>query len=648
MPPRPRLSLCIPTYNRATFLEGAIQSGLEEAKKQAPGIVEVLVCDNASSDETPDLISRIQTAHPELRAFRNSKNLGFDLNYLRCVEEARGEFVWVMGDDDVWNPGCVSRVLGELEAGADACLCLAEACDLELKPTIVLPWYLDPNPPTVWHLESRKDLIRYFNACARNAGVFAFISVAIFRRDRFLLHRESLQEAIGSCYVHLWGMMAFLRQPALLRYIPECLVQARMSDAHSDSYASANLYGRWMLDLHAWVHIANVVFGDDPELQDAFCRIVGRNHHNTILPGLRQHAPSEAAWLEAKPYLVRAGFSPVRIAAVDLAFQHMYGDRLPMPTLHPESLCLVDLPLLARGARRIAVLALTGLQSLMEGAALLAALRNAGRTHHVRVFCTPDCAALLAGFEQQCLDPRRYAGDVPYRETIARTISDYAPELVVNLDRNRGIQSDDMAAAASPAGGIAFELPKREQDDKAMRFLNNSYQYLLPKEAGPDALLDALGLEPTAATLWPSEAAREEASQIFKGLGWEEAQTLAVLVDHPSIPADPAFQTALRQAARSTGKALGFGGRGSHALLQDLLTPWGDRAVNLGGILGLGATAALLQRCGGFLGGTPLLQALARACGCAPIPPPVGSTGAHWKGRRRFLRIPLKKPLKNR
>lgn len=618
MPPRPRLSLCIPTYNRASFLRGALESGLQEAANHPAGMVEVLVCDNASTDGTAELIADLQAAHPELRALKNPVNLGFDPNYLRCVDEARGEFIWVLGDDDVWVPGSVARVLCELDAGADACLCLSEACELDMTPIIVLPWYLEADPPKVWNLDTREDLIRYFDACARNAGVFAFISVAIFRRDRFLSHWESIQRSLGTGYPHLWGMLEFLRQPTHLHYIPEVLVRNRMSDKHTDSYASMDLYGRWMSDLRGWALIADAVFGDDAELHTSFSRILGRNHHNTILPGLRRCAPTEAAWLDAKPFLERAGFSPVRIAAVDFAFQHMHGDRLPMATLNPSTLCLVDLPLLTRGAERIAIVAL-GLQGLLEGASLLAALRGQGRTAEVRVFCPPECAELLDGFHLVCLEPKRYSSDVSYREPIAQAMTDFAPELVVNLDRNRGIEGDDLVAAALPAGAIAFELPPRGQDADLIRAANGAYTCLVARGAGPDTMRAALGLADALPSLWPALAVREDAQALFDELGWPPAQTLALLVDHPSVLEAPAFHAALAHAAAEGWNLLGLGTQGMHPALDALLIPHEDRALNLSGRLNLGPTAALLQLCGGFLGGTPLLQSMAKACGCAPI-----------------------------
>lgn len=620
MPARPRLSLCIPTYNRAEFLEAAVLSGLGEAAGQAPGTVEVLVCDNASSDATAELMARLQAAHPDLRCLRSESNQGFDLNYLRCVEEARGEFVWVLGDDDEWLCGSAQRVLDELAAGADACLCLSQACDLNLNPVAVLSWYLDPAPPRVWSLRDRGDLVRYFDACARNAGAFAFISVGILRRERFLQERELLGRAVGSGYVHLWGMMAYLRRPLTLHYIPEALVRNRMSDLHAGSFANADLFGRWKYDLMNWCAVADAVFGDDEGLCAAFSRILGRNHHNTIVPGMRKAAPSEAAWLEAKPLLVQVGFPRVQIAAVELAHQVLNGGRLPMPTLDPAALSLVDLPLVARGAERVAVLALGGLQDIMDGSGLLARFKQKGWAGRLRILCPPECAELLDGFELQCVEPGRYALDAGYRGSMVGRLLEFAPELAVNLDPQRGVQADDLVTAALPAGAIAYELPPRGQDAGLVHSANHAYTCLVPPGKGTAGLLEALGLEPSAPALWPSPSAREEARTAMRNLGWDGARTLAVLVDHPSIVEDPAFQAALGQAADAGWTLLGIGGRGTYRHLEALLDPRGERAVNLAGALNLGSMAALLQLCGACLGGTRLLRSMAAACGCPTLP----------------------------
>jgi hypothetical protein len=63
-----------------------------------------------------------------------------------------------------------------------------------------------------------------------------------------------------------------------------------------------------------------------------------------------------------------------------------------------------------------------------------------------------------------------------------------------------------------------------------------------------------------------------------------------------------------------------MGIRGTRQILDVLLAPWGDRAVNLAGNLGISAMAALLQLCAGHVGGSPLFLSMAKACGCAHAP----------------------------
>jgi len=576
--------------------------------------VEVLVCDNASPDggATEAAIADILSRHPGLRALRNAENVGFDLNYLRLVEEARGEFVWVLGDDDEWLPGSVARVLQELDLGADACLCLAHGCDMEMNPRIMLPWYMADDAPRVWHLQGREDLIGYFNGCARNAGAFAFISVAIFRRDRLLEHKDALLESVAKNpgYGHLWGMMCFLRQPTVLRYIPEPLILNRMDHIAE----SSNYYNRWMLDLRAWATVADHVFGEDPELWKAFSCIVGRNHHDTILNGLRLHSETEAQWQEAKPYLLRAGFPAIRIAAVEQSFQILFQNRVPSPRLKGAFVCLADLGLVARAARRIAVLALGSLEDLFLGAPLLASLRASGRP--VRVLTTAQGALYLNGFEVKCVDPARYLRDVPYRDAEADSLAAFDPELIVNLDRNRELGGDDLVSAVQPPAALAFELPDRGQDPQLVRAVNDNYHCMLPKNSAPEALLEALDLDPVTSGLWPPKAALREAESHLGKLGWDPARTMAVIVDHPSFLDDPSFRALLSEAAQEGWNLVGLGGRDTHARLGAVLAPWKQRAVNLKG-LNPPAVAAVLGHCARFIGGTPVLQAMARACGCS-------------------------------
>jgi glycosyltransferase involved in cell wall biosynthesis len=95
----PLLSICIPTHNRRQYLE----TSLTEITRQAAEFpeVEVIVINNNSTDTTEALVAKVWLKYPPIRYFRNLTNIGAERNYIRCVEEAGGEYVWIFGDDEI-------------------------------------------------------------------------------------------------------------------------------------------------------------------------------------------------------------------------------------------------------------------------------------------------------------------------------------------------------------------------------------------------------------------------------------------------------------------------------------------------------------------------------------------------------------------
>ncbi len=113
----PKLSICIPTFNRARFLGETLDGVIAQvaALGRAGEGVEVVVSDNASPDGTEAVVRARQAGFPRLTYFRQPKNRGADRNYLQSVALARGEWCWLLGDDDPPEDGAVSALLGHLD-----------------------------------------------------------------------------------------------------------------------------------------------------------------------------------------------------------------------------------------------------------------------------------------------------------------------------------------------------------------------------------------------------------------------------------------------------------------------------------------------------------------------------------------------------
>lgn|GEM_PF-1153318 len=110
-----KLSFCIPTYNRRKTLEETLQSILSQislAKEE----IEVIVCDNHSCDGTQARVIQLQKLYPFLRYHRSQKTVPCGDNLLKAVSLARGEYCWLMTDDDRVEPGGLEHVFALLES----------------------------------------------------------------------------------------------------------------------------------------------------------------------------------------------------------------------------------------------------------------------------------------------------------------------------------------------------------------------------------------------------------------------------------------------------------------------------------------------------------------------------------------------------
>jgi glycosyltransferase involved in cell wall biosynthesis len=100
------------TYNRAGTLRETLDSILPQAAELPE--VEVLVSDNASADDTEQVVRGYCARYPVLRYSRNPVNVGFDGNVRACIENATGEYVAFCSDDDIAPPGLIAGLLKDL------------------------------------------------------------------------------------------------------------------------------------------------------------------------------------------------------------------------------------------------------------------------------------------------------------------------------------------------------------------------------------------------------------------------------------------------------------------------------------------------------------------------------------------------------
>jgi glycosyltransferase involved in cell wall biosynthesis len=102
--PRPAFSVCLPTYNRAKMLGHAIRSVLTQTVED----FELIVCDNASTDETPEVVRSFQD--PRLRYLRYDRLVGMYANHNRCLDGVRADWAVYLHSDDELLPDCLAAI----------------------------------------------------------------------------------------------------------------------------------------------------------------------------------------------------------------------------------------------------------------------------------------------------------------------------------------------------------------------------------------------------------------------------------------------------------------------------------------------------------------------------------------------------------
>jgi len=115
----PLVSVGVPVFNGEAFLEDAIRSVLAQTLDN----LELILCDNASTDRTAEICRDYEGRDARVRYFRNPRNLGAAANYNLAFSHARGRYFKWLAHDDRMLPSFLAKTRRILDERADAVLC---------------------------------------------------------------------------------------------------------------------------------------------------------------------------------------------------------------------------------------------------------------------------------------------------------------------------------------------------------------------------------------------------------------------------------------------------------------------------------------------------------------------------------------------
>jgi len=212
-----KLSICIATFNRGPFIAETLDSILSQIDSN----IEIVVVDGASPDNTPEVMSRYTLKHQEIRYFREINNSGVDADFDKAVGYARGEFCWLMSDDDLLRPGAVAAVLTRLGGEEDLVIVNAEVRNVDLSD-LLEKRMLSFNVDRVYNAENSGAFF------AETATYLSFIGCVIIRRKTWMARERS--PYYGSLFVHV-GVI-FQNPPITnVRVIADPLITIRYGNA---------------------------------------------------------------------------------------------------------------------------------------------------------------------------------------------------------------------------------------------------------------------------------------------------------------------------------------------------------------------------------------------------------------------------------
>lgn len=214
----PLVSIGVPVYNGGDLLTEALESALSQ---DYPNL-EIVIADNASTDETEAICRRFAERDPRVRYIRNATNIGPLPNWRLVLDESRGTyFTWLAHDDVLSDPGYLRAVVGFLEQHPDVMGCTTALEVLNHQAVGVPPVVTFPEiaPEQPWP-EARKQFFRWPQAPAYMTAIYG-----VFRRD--VLRRAPVAPRMyrGKPNVICWEMPTLTTVCGYGRIValPECL-----------------------------------------------------------------------------------------------------------------------------------------------------------------------------------------------------------------------------------------------------------------------------------------------------------------------------------------------------------------------------------------------------------------------------------------
>jgi abequosyltransferase len=252
---KPRLSICIPTYNFGEFIGATLASIVS----QMPPQVEIVVLDSGSTDDTAKVVRAFQAGRHAIRYEYAPERCGIDRDLATVVGLARGEYCWLFSADDVMREGAISRVLEETSHGVDVLLSMHSNNTLAMEQIEASHPVLALTEATTFQLADRSEQLRYFALASTTEAFFSFMTGIVVKTATW--RSVPLDERfVGTCWAHVARMFQAMRSSLAVRFLPQVLVDRR---GDNDSFSTSGVVRRYRLAIAGYLDLACHFWGEE-------------------------------------------------------------------------------------------------------------------------------------------------------------------------------------------------------------------------------------------------------------------------------------------------------------------------------------------------------------------------------------------------
>ena len=242
------VSIGLPSFNRAQDLKHAIESVLTQSYTN----LEIIISDNASTDDTQQLCEEFAAQDKRIRYIRQAVNRGPAANFATVLDGARGEFFMWLGDDDWIDQDYVRECVGVLTANAD--FQLACGCARYYRGGSFL---FEEEPINLWQDDPAERVLGYFRQVNTN-GMFYGVT------RRGVLATLEMPNGIGGDWLAI-GQLAFIGKSRTLEsvHVNRSLGGASQQDVRTvmvSTYGLPAAFARMPFVIVAWKVFADLAW----------------------------------------------------------------------------------------------------------------------------------------------------------------------------------------------------------------------------------------------------------------------------------------------------------------------------------------------------------------------------------------------------